>query len=433
MGPEMEQPDVEGIATTWTSEELSAINQVAAAVGEHIDLQPVLEVALDASLQALNLDMGWVRLFNQAGQLEVRVVRGLSQAHQRSLVLLESTEGVCGAALEKGESVVIHGAPADPADIYPVLRHHGLHSYLGVPLTLHGRYRGVLVTTSSTPFRFTPHQVQLVRLIAAQIAIGIEHALLHEEIEEERQRREDALQEANEGLERLSQVKDEFLSIVSHELKTPVTSIKVFSELATRRPEAVDPRFLETLGRQADRLVAMVNNLLDVSRLQLGRMSMEKSRVDLAALAAEFCDSYRSLFRDRVVTCLPLHEPVPVVGDPMRLEQVLSNLLDNALKFSPEGSRIQLRLSRREGKALLEVRDEGAGIAPEHLPHVFERFYKPGPQRSAYSGLGVGLYISKEIVERHGGRIWAESQPGRGSAFYVELPLAEGAKTKGEG
>jgi signal transduction histidine kinase len=109
----------------------------------------------------------------------------------------------------------------------------------------------------------------------------------------------------------------------------------------------------------------------------------------------------------------------------VRLEQVFSNLLDNAVKFSPAGGRIWMSVRRQDGSALVEIRDEGIGIAPEDLPHIFERFYKPGPQQSVYSGLGVGLYISKNIVERHGGCIWAESELGKGSSFFVELPLVE--------
>jgi signal transduction histidine kinase len=213
--------------------------------------------------------------------------------------------------------------------------------------------------------------------------------------------------------------------MASHELKTPVTSIKLFAELVARHREKVDVDTLGVLLRQADQLTTLINDLLDVSRLQLGSMPMEMRPVDLAALTRETCRRRRALCdKDHTVPCSTSPEAIVVNGDPVRLEQVLTNLVDNAHKYAPSGSRIRVRACRKDGHALVVVQDEGPGIAPEHMPHIFERFYKPGPQQAVYSGLGVGLYISKEIVERHGGRIWAESEPGKGSRFYVELPLA---------
>jgi signal transduction histidine kinase len=199
--------------------------------------------------------------------------------------------------------------------------------------------------------------------------------------------------------------------------------MKVFSGLAARRPEAIDPKALKALGRQSDRLVSMINNLLDVSRLQLDRLSVELERVDLVELARDYCERYGALVEEWRLSCLVVEGAVVVNGDPARLEEVLSNLLDNAVKFSPKGSRITLGVGRNGPVAQLKVQDEGSGIAPEHLPRIFERFYKPTPQ---VPGLGVGLHVSKAIMERHGGRIWAESEgEGKGSTFYVELPLAD--------
>jgi PAS domain S-box-containing protein len=230
--------------------------------------------------------------------------------------------------------------------------------------------------------------------------------------------------EAEEELKRVARLKDEFLSMASHELKTPITSIKVFAELATRRPDKLEPRFMATLTRQTDQLVRLVNDLLDVSRLQLGRMPMKREQLDLAVLLSDLCERRRPICKGRVLSCSVAGGGLLVDGDPMRLEQVFTNLLDNAAKYSPENSQINVRLGHRDGNAVVEVEDKGVGIPPEHLPHIFERFYKPGPQQAVYPGLGVGLYITKRIIERHGGRIWAESEEGKGSTFCVELPLA---------
>jgi PAS domain S-box-containing protein len=227
---------------------------------------------------------------------------------------------------------------------------------------------------------------------------------------------------AEEELARLGRLKDEFLSLASHELKTPITSIKIYAELAARRPELMQPRLLASLTRQADQLVTLVNDLLDVSRLELGRMPHEARPLDLAAFLRELCQRIAPVHEThQVVGRLP-KGPLSVQGDPNRLEQVFQNLLSNAAKFSPEGSVIEVA-ARREGKWVrASVRDEGIGISAQDLPHIFERFYKPISQQAVYPGLGVGLYISQQIVESHAGRIWAESEPGRGSTFHVRLP-----------
>jgi signal transduction histidine kinase/putative methionine-R-sulfoxide reductase with GAF domain len=197
----MDQELTESGGGAWTFEELAAINEVAAAVSEHLDLQAVLEVGLDASLRALKLGKGWIRLYKRAGELEVRAVRGLPEEHVATLQALKEFEGVCGAAVEQGEAVIIHGAPEDPGAIFPALRHHGMSSYMGTPLMLHGKILGILVTASAKPFMFGPRQAALVKVIAAQIAVAIEHALLHEEIERQRQLREEGLREAHASVQ----------------------------------------------------------------------------------------------------------------------------------------------------------------------------------------------------------------------------------------
>jgi signal transduction histidine kinase len=222
-------------------------------------------------------------------------------------------------------------------------------------------------------------------------------------------------------------MKDEFLSMASHELKTPITSIKIFCDLVARGYDVARPELVAILGRQSDHLVRLVNDLLDVSRLQLGRMPLETSPLNLVELVSRLCAQRRYVCQKHVVTCAQDGDKITVKGDAARLEQVFSNLLENAHKYSPQASEIAVRICRRAGKAIVEVQDEGVGISPEHLPRIFELFFKPASQqgKAEFPGLGVGLYVCRSIVERHGGRIWAESEVGKGSStFFVELPLA---------
>jgi PAS domain S-box-containing protein len=230
-------------------------------------------------------------------------------------------------------------------------------------------------------------------------------------------------------LTRLEQQKDEFLSIASHELKTPLTTLKILSQLLYRRLAPTGHMEAEQaarMDRAIGRMERLVNDLLDVSRIESGRLALRTERMDLVALCRQIAEEQMAANERTITLELPRGE-VSVMADPERIGQVLTNLLSNALKYSLAERPITLRLAVRTREAIVCVRDHGPGIPAEALPHLFERFYRvPGMQVQSGSGvgLGLGLYISHEIIERHGGRIWAESSVGEGSTFCFALPLA---------
>jgi PAS domain S-box-containing protein len=223
-------------------------------------------------------------------------------------------------------------------------------------------------------------------------------------------------------------IRDEFLSIASHELRTPLSVLALELGALERKlraaalpPEAVPWQKLARASRQADRLNRLVDSLLEVSRITTGGLRLEPEQVDLSALAQEVADRF-SEESARAGSAIVVHTPVPVTGhwDPLRLEQVLTNLLSNALKFGA-GKPIELRVSG-EGAARLVVADQGIGIAAQDLPRIFGRFERAVPTRN-FGGLGLGLYIVKQIVDAHGGHIRARSGNSGGTTFEVELPL----------
>ncbi len=229
-------------------------------------------------------------------------------------------------------------------------------------------------------------------------------------------------------LKELDILKDQFITVAAHEIKTPVTAIKGFAQTLARAPDACTPRYqkaLETIVQQSDRIDALVRDFLDVSRMRWGRVKLSPERIDLAALVAEGV-------RRKAATAPKHHlvitrqDPAWVSGDRERLNQVLENLLDNAIRYSPHGGTVEVRLCREAARAVVSIRDQGVGIPKERQAHLFERFYRAhiGTPHD-YGGLGVGLYISREIVRRHGGDIWFESEEGKGSTFYFSLPLAD--------
>ncbi len=236
-------------------------------------------------------------------------------------------------------------------------------------------------------------------------------------------------------LKDLDRAKDEFISIAAHELRNPLAGLKGYTELLLRQAQRKGydeetVRMLAATEQQADRLTAMTSRLLDVSRLQLGRLELVRQRTDLVALAREVAESLQ-LTTDMHQIIVDA-EPAEIAGhwDADRLRQVLNNFVGNAIKYAP-GGRITILVRQEDRQADLLVSDQGPGIAPDQLPHLFERFRQAGrTERERAGGLGLGLYLAKGIVEAHGGRIGVESQPGRGSTFWFTLPLLRGASSR---
>ncbi|MCC6169821.1 MAG: GAF domain-containing protein [Caldilineaceae bacterium] len=232
------------------------------------------------------------------------------------------------------------------------------------------------------------------------------------------------------------EMKSTFTSIISHELKTPVALIKGYAQTLARPDAAWDAatarQSLEIIEEEADRLEALINNLLDVSRIQASGLRLDFAEVDLEALARKIAEAYRTQTSTHQIE-LDFGAPLPLVwGDEERLRQVLTNLLGNAIKYSPDGGVIRIggwsqRPPELDGqeRVVLFVADQGIGIPQEELNHIFERFYRVDSSlRRSTSGAGLGLFLTKAIVEAHGGQIWARSESGRGTTFFIALPVA---------
>ena len=228
----------------------------------------------------------------------------------------------------------------------------------------------------------------------------------------------------------LMRKKDDFLSIASHELKTPVTSLKAYTQILQMDSiDAKDTRrelMFTKMDMQIDKLTSLINNLLDTTKLQNGELVYNKTIFQLNDLLSEIIEemqmaatSHEIIVKDNIA--------FPVYADRERIGQVLSNLISNAIKYCPDCKRIIVSLKRKGNEAICSVQDYGYGIVNEQKDKIFERFYRiTGNNLHTYPGLGLGLFIAKEIIERHNGKIWLESEPGKGSIFYFTLPLQTG-------
>jgi signal transduction histidine kinase len=244
-------------------------------------------------------------------------------------------------------------------------------------------------------------------------------------------------------LEEVDRLKTQFLSMASHELRTPLTAVSGFIQVARRRitraaenDSGVDwkqeaTRAAETLElaqRQSRRLGRLVDELLDVSRLQLGRVELHQRELDLVHSVREVVERMKLLHASHAFELKTDTQKAIVLADQDRIDQVFENLLGNAVKYSPAGGAVSVTIAIDGSEAQVSISDEGIGISADELENVFNIFYRsPDPRAGHVGGLGLGLYISREIVNRHGGRLWAESGP-KGSTFYVAMPLVTSAK-----
>ena len=240
------------------------------------------------------------------------------------------------------------------------------------------------------------------------------------------------LRAANERLKELDRLKDDFMSTVTHELRTPLTSIRAFSEILLADPDIGRDeriRFLGIITRETERLTRLINQVLDMAKISSGRADWQMTRVDVREVVADTVARMHPVFAEkgvRLVTRLP-QRVSPVDADVDRLIQVLLNLLSNALKFSPEDDgTVEVRLTQADSELRIDVRDNGPGVRREDRPFVFDKFWQAGDTLVAKPpGTGLGLHISRQIVEHFGGRMWLQSEPGEGACFSFTLPLAE--------
>jgi signal transduction histidine kinase len=241
-------------------------------------------------------------------------------------------------------------------------------------------------------------------------------------------------------LEQLDKLKTQFLSMASHELRTPLTAVSGFIQIARRRMSRLGAasdiptpwreeaqkadETLEMANRQGKKLARLIDELLDVSRLQQGRVEMRLAEMELADVVREVAERMRLLSKGHEIET-KIEGVAPVVADRDRIEQVFENLVGNAIKYSPDAGRILVSMHVNGANAIVSVRDEGIGVAPGEVEKIFGLFYRsPDPRADHVGGLGLGLYISREIVSRHHGRLWAERNAGVGTTFFVTLPLA---------
>lgn len=224
--------------------------------------------------------------------------------------------------------------------------------------------------------------------------------------------------------EALLKKKEEFLSIASHELKTPLTTAKAYIELVKKFTKGNDnlENYVQRTSIHIDKLTRLISDLLDISKIQSGKMQFEIKPFDLDSMLTENIENLQATSTKHLLK-LEGQTGVMIHGDKERLGQVISNLVNNAVKYSPQADEVLVTVEKQDNQVLISVKDKGIGIDPESYDKIFDRFFRVNTKRGHFQGLGIGLFISKEIVHRHNGKIWVESIPEKGSTFTFSLPL----------
>jgi signal transduction histidine kinase/CheY-like chemotaxis protein len=406
--------------------------RVARTLNESLDVADVAQRIADSILPLFRAQSSVVRLLRPDGALACVAIAGKWLENFRPGYLLPPGVGLVGRAVAERRALWTPDILEEPSVTLPPDFRRGLagaghHAVLAVPLEVKGEVIGAISTAHAEVRTFSQAEIDLLQAFADQAALAMRNVQLFA--------REQA---ARAEAEAASRAKDEFLALLAHELRNPLAPIVTAAALLRRahRSPALVEQSVGIIERQAGNLARLLEDLLDVSRITRGRIDLRWETVSLGEAVGRAVEVVRSLVDERRQTLtldLPV-TPLLVRADPTRLEQVVVNLLNNAVKYTPPGGTIAVAAFAEAGHAVLRVRDSGIGIAPEMLPRIFDLFAQ-GDQTLAHSsgGLGVGLTLVRRLVDLHGGRVGVRSEgPGRGSEFTVHLPLSPAVAVRAE-
>ncbi|MFQ5860219.1 MAG: ATP-binding protein [Dehalococcoidia bacterium] len=402
---------------TARNRQLAAVTAIAMAANEIRDLEGMLNRCLEVTLQQTGMEAGVVRLVDGTNNhLVVAGARGDFSEFPCRDQAVSLEECPCGYVASNSSPLYL--SPEERQRFRPLCRASQARTVAVLPLKSPKGTLGVLYLSRSQGGSPSPEERETLDAICNQIAIAIENARLLGELS-----RVEAQQE-------LDRMKAEFISAVSHELRTPLGFIKGYATTLLRDDIAVDPavrqEFLQVIDEESNKLQRMVDELLDASRLQTGRFQMNRKAVGLKELL-EAALHKATPGLEQAGHMLETHLPPSnsqVLADAGRIEQVLHNLLDNAARYSEPGSPIEVEAAVQNRHAVVSVKDHGDGIPTRELGRIFEPFYRgDGSRRRGARGTGLGLAICRGIIESHGGKLWVESSPGKGSIFFFTLPL----------
>jgi signal transduction histidine kinase/HAMP domain-containing protein len=408
----------------YSVEQFKALAEVSHAVNSSLDLEQVLTNIVARAVQLSNSDGGAVYEYDEVNEeLQLRTTHGLTANVADALLARSLPLGVGATGTAAAQRAPYQVADIGLTDLYTgrlreVVDRAGMRAVLALPLLREGRILGGLTVARRTPGEYTPEVLELLQTFAAQSALAIENARLFREIEQK-----------SRELEVASKHKSQFLANMSHELRTPLNAILGYTELISdgiygEVPEKI-LEVLERVGGSGRHLLGLINDVLDLSKIEAGQFVLSLSDFSVSGIVLTAVTGVESLAAEKGLKLdVDVAENLPVIrGDERRLTQVLMNLLGNAIKFTEKGQ-VAVHALPRDSSIVIGVADTGPGIAESERQKIFEEFQQADSTITrAKGGTGLGLAIAKRIVEMHGGEIWVESELGKGSTFWVSIPV----------
>ncbi|MDH3446313.1 MAG: GAF domain-containing protein, partial [Deltaproteobacteria bacterium] len=406
-------------------EELKALGEVGQAVSSTLDLQNVLSTIVGRAVELSGTDGGIIYEYDGDTQefhlrashrMEVEVVEALKATPVR---MGEGTTGRAGVARTPVQVPdILDPGEYSAARARPILTRLGYRSLLAVPLLREQEIMGALTVWRRTSGNFEPEVVNLLQTFATQSALAIHNARLFREIEEK-----------GRQIEAANRHKSEFLANMSHELRTPLNAIIGFSEVlldpSLKVSEEEQSQFLTDVLGSGKHLLGLINEILDLAKIEAGKMELQVEPALLQDVFEAVSNTMRSLAAKKSID-LRVESDDRLASFPMdgaRVKQVLLNLVGNAIKFTPEAGHVWVRAVTENGIVRVEVGDTGPGIAAEDQERIFLEFQQAESDAGKPQGTGLGLALAQKFVEMHGGKIWVESESGKGSRFFFTLPL----------
>jgi PAS domain S-box-containing protein len=429
---------------------LELLNSTGSALASTRDLRSLLQTATDAATGVAGARQGaFLYLAQQqadGNMFSLYTVSGASPSEFEAFGEM-GPDGLFGPGNPAGTATLVRSddvtrderfGPSGPLGTLGLpAGHPAVRSYLSVPVVApSGELLGTMFFGHPEPQVFSERTERIVRGIAAQAAVAIDNARLYEAAQRAAEERKVLLENerlARAEAERTSQMKDEFLATLSHELRTPLSAILGWAQVLRRgsRDQNDLQKGLQTIERNARAQAQLIEDLLDMSRITSGKALLDMQTVAPASFIDAAVETVRPAADAKNIR-IDKHYALDagmVAGDPARLQQVVWNLLSNAIKFTPRDGRVEIDLAHTDANVVIAVRDNGAGIRPEFITHVFERFRQADASMTRrHGGLGLGLAIVKQLIEQHGGTVRADSAgEGLGASFTIELPLAKQA------
>ncbi|MGC9469146.1 MAG: sensor histidine kinase, partial [Anaerolineae bacterium] len=381
---------------------LERLLKISRRLNSTLEMRPLLEQIVDSASDLTNADGASILLMEGDETLRFAAANGpRSSSLPGTEIPLEHS--LAGWVVRHREMAVIEDAESD-SRMYSIQTLDTTRSIIAAPMIFADKVIGVLESvTTKTRHRFTQQDQETMETLASIAAVAVQNARLFQQ--------------------------SDWISEVMHEIRTPLTALLSYAELLLRPDldEEARERFVQTIKRETERVCDLATQFLDLARLESGRSTLSRELVDMDEIIRNAIDVLRPGAEERghrieidVQGALP-----PVIGDKARLHQVLLNLVSNAIKYTEPGGRVAVRAKAGDDEITVAVEDTGPGIPKDQIPQLFRKFQRlPGSEQKAW-GTGLGLVVTREIVEAHGGRIWVESEVGRGSVFYVAFPAAQ--------